>query len=386
MSPSSRTAPHVAVLGGGIIGLSIAWSLAARGCRVDVVDVGRHARQGGRDSASWASAGLLAADVDDDPVDDALRRLCRRSRVAWPAFAARLEAESGVPVGLRTEGTLVAALSAADVTRLEAAYARHDALGTRQAWLTREAVARCEPALATSALAARFLPDDHQVDPRAVLVALRDAVRARGGVIRTLQADSVLLDRERPAMRGEGWYLEADYLVLAGGAWMQELGGVPEAWRLPVRPVKGQMLAVEMADGRPLLQHAVFTARGYLVPRASGRVLVGGTSEECGFAGGVTAGGMASLLDAARAVAPAIGNARVVETWFGFRPATADGLPIIGWRDERVLVASGHFRNGILLAPATADAIAGAILEGDLRDWVLPFTPVRFDAALLAAR
>ncbi len=386
MSLSRSTTPHVAVLGGGIVGLSIAWSLAARGCRVDVVDVGRHARQGGRDSASWASAGLLAANVNDEPVDDAMRRMCLRSRDAWPAFAQHLEATSGVPVELRREGTLVAALSPAEVTRLEQAYARHDALGTPQSWLTRDDVARCEPALAHSALAARYLPDDHQVDPRAVLVALRDAIRMRGGVIRTLQADSVLLDRERPCMRGDGWYLEADYLVLSGGAWTQELAGVPEAWRPPVRPVKGQMLAVEMADGGSLLQHVVFTSRGYLVPRASGRVLVGATSEECGFTPGVTAGGMASLLDAARGIVPAIGGARVVETWFGFRPATADGLPIIGWRDERVLTATGHFRNGILLAPATAEAIAEAILEGDLPDWVRPFTPERFDSALLAAR
>ncbi len=386
MSSVNSTAPHVAVLGGGIIGLSIAWSLAVRGCRVDVVDMGRHARQGGRDSASWASAGLLAAEVDDEPVDDAMRRLCLRSRAAWPAFAAQLGAASGVEVCHRTDGTLVAALSPAEVARLEAAFARHEALGTRQQWLGGAEVARREPALAHSVLAARYVPDDHQVDPRAVLVALRDAFRARGGVIRALQADSVSLDRERPCMRGEGWYLEADYLVLAGGAWTQELTGVPESWRPAVRPVKGQMLAVEMADSRHLLQHVVFTSRGYLVPRASGRLLVGATSEECGFTPGVTAGGMASLLDAARGIVPEIGCARVVETWCGFRPATADGLPIIGRHDERVLVATGHFRNGILLAPATAEAIAEAILGGELPDWVRPFTPERFDDALLAAR
>lgn len=183
----------------------------------------------------------------------------------------------------------------------------------------------------------------------------------------------------------DGSRLEADFVVLAAGAWSRDIGGLPEPWRPPVDPVKGQMLAVESADGTPMLRHALFTPDIYMAPRQDGRLLVGATVEERGFDETVTAGGMRFLLSGACLAIPGINEARIVETWSGFRPRSMDGAPIIGFRDDRLLVATGHYRNGVLLAPVTAEAITDCVLTGHAPEWIAAFAPERFDAALIPA-
>ncbi len=371
--------PHVAVIGGGIIGTSIAWRLAQRGCRVDLIDAALLSPQ--FRSATWASAGLLAPGVEAEPTEDELHALCLRSLSAWGDFARELASETGANLDYQERGSLVMALTRDDVARLEHAHAYHERLGTVQQWLTRHDVAAREHNLASTALAARYLPNDRQVDPRAVLGALQQAVRSLGVITHAQRVTQVALGGARPRLSAEAWDCDADMIVLAAGAWSPQLGGLPDAWVPRVHPVKGQMLSVRMPDHSALLSHAVFTPRVYLVPRSSGALLVGATVEDRGFDDAVTAGGMLHLLEGAWRALPAIEGAHVTDSWCGFRPGSHDDAPLLGFRDERVLFATGHYRNGILLAPATADAIATCACTGTTPDWIAAFAPQRFDVA-----
>jgi len=371
--------PHVAIIGGGIIGLSVAWRLAQRGCRVSVFDAGAPGQGRGCVAATWASAGLLAPGVEAEPTEDALHALCVRSLSLWKAFACDLEAAAHVPLDFREHGALVVALTRDDVRRLEHAHSYHERLGTNQRWLTRAEVGAMEPDLAATVLSARQLPDDRQVDPRAVLVALRDVLLASGVTIHQQRIDGVSLHGEQPRVVGHELDFPADYVVVAAGAWSRQLTGIPEPWRPAVHPVKGQMLSAELPNAAALVRHAVFTPRVYLVPRSSGRLLVGATVEDRGFDDSVTAGGLLHLLDGAWRVLPAIEEARIVETWCGFRPGSRDDAPLLGFRDERLVYATGHHRNGILLAPATAEAIASTICDQVEPEWIRAFAPDRFD-------
>ncbi len=390
----------MAVIGGGIIGASIAWRLAERGCPVDVFDAGDGALQG-RAAATWASAGLLAPGVEAEPTEDALHELCLRSLARWPAFADELTRRTGIALDYRERGALVVALTRDDVRRLEHAYAYHERLGTRQRWLARAEIETHEPELAATVLAARHLPDDRQVDPRAVLTALHALLDTLNVPFHRERVTRVALDGARPAVfhaapsLAEARVTEAhvteqrldvDVIVVAAGAWSRALDGVPDTLRVPVHPVKGQMLAVEMPDARALLRHAVFTPRVYLVPRTSGRLLVGATVEDRGFDDEVTAGGLLHLLDGAWRALPAIEEARVVETWAGLRPGSRDDAPLLGARHERLVYATGHYRNGILLAPVTADAIADTICTERAPEWIRAFAPDRFDPTHPASR
>jgi len=371
--------PHVAIIGGGIIGLSVAWRLVQRGCRVNVFNAGGPRQGRSCVAATWASAGLLAPGAEAEPTEDALHEFSVRSLTMWTAFARELEAAAHVPLDFREHGALVVALTRDDVCRLEHAHRDHERLGTHQQWLTRTEVGALEPDLAATVLAARLLPNDRQIDPRAVLVALRDVLLASGVTMHQRWIDGVSLDGEQPRVVGHELDFPADYVVVAAGAWSRQLTGIPEPWRPAVHPVKGQMLSAEMPNATPLLRHAVFTPRVYLVPRSSGRLLVGATVEDRGFDDSVTAGGLLHLLDGAWRVLPAIEEARIVETWCGFRPGSRDDAPLLGFRGERLVYATGHYRNGILLAPVTADAIAFTICDQVEPEWIRAFAPDRFD-------
>lgn len=377
--PAESSQPHVAVVGAGIIGLSIAWRLAQRGCRVDVFDPGGLGRAKGCLAATWAAAGLLAPGAEAEPTEDALHELSVRSLSQWEGFARELEVRSGMSVDFRDRGALSVALTRDDVQQLEHAHAFHERLGTRQSWIGRTQLQAYEPNLAATGLAARYLPDERQVDPRAVLVALRDVLGAMDVEVHPRRVTGVQLDGDRPRLMGPAWESVADLVVVAAGAWSRELEGIPAGWLPAVHPVKGQMLAVEPADDSELLHHAVFAPKVYMVPRTNGRLLVGATVEDRGFDEGLTAGGMLHLLEGAWRALPAIESARVVETWCGFRPGSRDDAPLIGYRDRRLLYATGHYRNGILLAPATAQAIAQLVCDDAAPEWLGAFAPQRFD-------
>ncbi len=373
----SPSQPRVAIVGGGVAGLAIGWRLAQRGASVTVYERGR-AGQG----ASHAAAGMLAAGVEIEPGEEALWPLTRAAQLAWPDFAAELSALSGRDLGYRAEGTLVAARSADDLRRLERLATLQAALGVRLERLTGADLRRLEPALAAGLAGGLFSPDDHQVENRALAPALAQALLASGGQLCELTEVAgldIVEERAQGVVLADGRRLAADAVVLAAGAWAGGFPRLPPGCRPPVRPVKGQMLALRMDPARPLLSHVLWGPGVYLVPRGDGRLLIGATVEEKGFDATVTAGGLLTLLEAAWRLLPGLEELALAETWVGFRPTSRDDAPILGETPlPGLFLATGQHRNGILLLPALAEAVAEAVLGRPLPAVAQPFTLARF--------
>jgi glycine oxidase len=374
--------PSVAVIGAGVIGLAIAWRLAQRGAKVTVFDKGAAGS-----GASHAAAGMLAAHLEAEPREENLVALNRASQDLWPAFAAELEAASGIAVDLRTEGTLLLALTGDDQSRLKHVLAFQKSLGLPLEWLTTAEVRQREPHLTPSISGAIFSPQDHQVDNRAVAAALREAALKAGVTLReNTPVERIMTSNSR--VTGVGIAEEivsADTVILAAGAWSRAIAGLPTASLPPVRPVKGQMLALRMDPQAPLLTHVVWAPGAYLVPRKDGRLLIGATVEEKGFDPNLTAGGQLALLEATWRALPGIEELPIHEMWVGFRPGSRDDAPIIGESAVPGLIyATGHYRNGILLTPVTAEAIATLVLDGKADPRVANFGFERFAPPLAA--
>ena len=326
---------------------------------------------------------MLAAGIEAEPGEERLYRLNRRSQALWPDFAAELEEAGGTSVGLRQEGTIWAALTRDDAAQLRFHQKFQSALGVQLDWLSGAQAREREPHLHRNVSAALFSPDDHQVDNRRLVQALVAAVHRAGGRIHEEApvAEIVVRHGRAEGVRIGAQTAEADFVVLAAGAWSSGLRGLPPSARPPVRPIKGQMLAVGMDPDAPLLRHVVWAERAYLVPRLDGRLIVGATTEERGFDSRLTAGGMLALLDAAWRVLPAIEDLEIIEAWTGFRPGSRDDAPILGGCEvERLILATGHHRNGILLTPITAQAINRLILTGEVAPEIQDFSLARFEA------
>jgi len=354
----------IVVIGAGLIGLAIAHELALRGANVRVIDAGEPAG-----AASWAGAGMLAPfteSLDHGPYEE----LCARSLALYPAFVRALFERGGVDARLRLDGILEVAFTHSEAQRL-----RNRPSPVR--FLERDEVLRLEPALAGSVVGAAFCAAEGSVDNRRLGRALLAACAALDvrvdahvrGV--ALEADT----RRVLGVRGPDGFIPAAQVVNATGAWAGSLRGVPDRARVPVVPVKGQMLALAMP--REFVRRTTWVPGAYLVPRDDGRLLVGATVEEAGFDRRVTARGVRALLDAALAGMPSLADLTVAETWAGFRPGSPDGLPYLGETEiAGYYVASGHYRNGILLAPVTASLIADA-LAGKASPSLAPFSPRR---------
>ena len=369
--------PDVIVVGAGVAGLGVAWRLAQRGVGVVVLERGVAAR-----GATWAAAGMLApaAEIGFEELD--LYALGRESLARWPAFAAEIEAETGLDVGLRTEGTLVVADDRDSLRALRRLFDFQQAHGVPVEWLGGEAARETEPLLSPRIPGAVWSPTDHQVDNRALALALVAAVRGAGGFVRE-HAAVVRIEpgAVQPAVElAGGERIEARVVVLAAGAWSPGIGGLAP---VPVRPVKGQMMSLRSTDTLKL----GVTVRGpdaYLVPKPDGRLVVGATSEDVGWNTAMTAGGLYRLLEGAVALVPGVEEMEVVETWAGLRPASRDHAPILGrTAAPGVVVATGHYRHGVLLAPVTADEIAADVLgllagRTETRPVLAPFSPLRF--------
>ena len=371
--------PRTAIIGAGVIGLGIAWRLAEAGCAVSVYDRGEAGH-----GASWAAAGMLAAAVETEPGEEPLLALTLQSQRLWPDFAGALEAASGVAIGYRDEGTMVVALSRDDAEQLRFSYQFQKALGLDLEWLSGAEARRREPHLRPGIAGAVSSPRDHQVDNRLVAAALALALRRAGAALheRCPVREVEIVDGRARAVVTDHGREPADIIVLAAGAWSREIGGIPPAYLPPVRPIKGQMLALAMDPAAPLLRHVIWLPRGYLVPRLDGRLVVGGTVEERGFDDRVTAGGLLALLEGAWRAVPAIEELPIAETWVGFRPGSRDDAPLLGPSGiDRLVIATGHHRNGILLTPVTVEAISEYILTGRLAETLRPFSPERFAAA-----
>jgi glycine oxidase len=358
--------------------LGIAWRLLQAGCRVAVFDKGAAGR-----GASWAAAGMLAAAVETEPGEEPLLPLTLESQRLWPDFARELHAATGISCEYRDEGTLVVALNRDDAESLRHSYDFQKRLGLEIEWLNAAEARRLEPHLKPGIAGAVLSRNDHQVENRALGRALLAACRAAGvaihehcAVTEVAMADGRVCGVETAQGRAD-----ADIVVLAAGAWSREIGGIPPAVQPPVRPIKGQMLAVQMDPGAPILRHVVWLPRGgYLVPRNDGRLIIGGTVEERGFDTTITAGGMLALLEGAWRAVPTIEELPIAETWVGFRPGSRDDAPMLGPSGiDGLVVATGHHRNGILLTPVSAAVVCDYILTGRLPAMAAPFDPRRFD-------
>jgi glycine oxidase len=339
--------------------------------------------------ATWAAAGMLAAAVEAEPGEEALLRLTLESRRLWPEFARALEAASGRSVAYRDEGTIVVALTRDDIDQLRFAYEFQRGLGLELEWLSAAEAHRLEPHLRPGVSGAVLSRHDHQVENRLVGQALAIAARRAGAVLyERCPVREIDIGRGRAlAVATDRGREPADIVILAAGAWSRQIGGIPVAHLPPVRPIKGQMLALRMDPAAPLLRHVMWLPRGgYLVPRLDGRLVVGGTVEERGFDESLTAGGLLALIEGAWRAVPAIEELPVAETWVGFRPGSRDDAPILGPSTiDGLVFATGHHRNGILLAPITAAGISSYVLTGQLLEAVKPFTPDRFATAAAAA-
>ena len=364
------------MVGGGLIGTSIAWRLGQAGLRVTIL-VGERAA-----AASNVAAGMLAPVTETTFTESALLGLSLAARERYDSFANELEAATGLPSGLRRQPTLSVATSADDdarlrvladyLGRLDLAFSR---LGSREC-------RRAEPLLAPAVRSGLLVDDDWSCDNRLLWQAVRTAATQAGGV--EVAAFAHRIDSANGRVTGvtlaDGTHLAAARVVLANGAWAAQITGIAP---IPVRPVKGQILRLD--PGRlpsPRLTVRAFTsgAEIYLVPRESGReVVVGATVEEQGFDPVVTAGGVYELLRDARQVLPMTAEYGLAETSVGWRPGTPDNAPILGRGDlDGLILATGHFRNGVLLTPITADIIATLIETDELPEIAEPFAMTRF--------
>jgi glycine oxidase len=361
------SAVDVAVIGGGAIGLSVAWRAAQRGLDVVVLDAGSP-----RDPASAVAAGMLApaAEVEFGDAGRDLLTLGLESARRWPAFAAELEASSGIAPALRRSGTLMLARDRDEAEELERELELRERLGLGVVRLRASEARALEPALGSRVRLALEARDDHSVDPRAMVAALTVAAARAGVAVRVATPVARLLcdppgERVTGVELEDGTCLRAHAVVVAAGAWSGELRGLEPRARVPVRPVKGQILRLRDPRGAGLVERVLRFAAGYLVPRADGGYVLGATVEERGFDTSVTVGGVEDLLRRAIELVPGLEELEIEETGAGLRPGTPDNLPILGPGAVAGLTwATGHHRNGILLAPITGELVAGG-LAGD---------------------
>jgi glycine oxidase len=373
LSSAQQQSPDLAVVGGGVIGLAVAWRAAQRGLRTVVLERGAIGS-----GASGVAAGMLAPSSEAAFGEQLLLALNLESAQRWPAFAAELAERSGADPGYRPCGTLLAARDADAAAALERELAFRESLGLTVERLLPSRARDLEPALAPTLRAAAAAPDDHAVDPRRVLPALAAALPAAGGQLRE-GAEVTELDTEGDRATGVrlvgGERLAAGAVVIAAGAWAGSLGGIPDDARVPLRPVKGQLLRLRDPAGPGLLGRVLRTEDFYVVPRGDGGYVLGATVEERGFDGAVTAGALHDLLRDAVEVLPGVTELELEEARAGLRPGTPDNAPAIGPSGlDGLHWATGHYRHGVLLAPLTADLVVEGVTGA----------PPRADAALLA--
>jgi glycine oxidase len=373
------------VIGGGVIGLSLAWR--ARECGMAVTLLERDTTGAG---TSRVAAGMLAPIAEAEFGESGRRvlELGLRSAALWPQFAAQLQAASGTNVGFLQTGTLLLARDEDEARELERQITFRDSLGLATTRLRASEAREREPAVAPAVRLALHVPEDHSVDPRLVLDALRTACESAGAVVREhaevaqVETDSSG-ERVVGATLASGELVAAEQIVIAAGAWSGSVGGIAPPARVPVRPVRGQLLRLRDPAGPGLLRTVVRFEGGYIVPRADGRYVLGASVEERGFDVEPDVGGIYELLRDAHELVPGVSELKIEELCVGLRPGTPDNAPAIGRGAlDGLIWATGHHRNGILLAPLTAQLVT-QLLTGGCADAELlrACEPQRFAAA-----
>jgi glycine oxidase len=357
-----------------VIGLAVAWRAAGRGLDAVVCDPSP-----GR-GAAWAAAGMLAPVTEAHFGEEHLLPLNLKSAELFPAFARELEEASGLDPGYRETGTLVVARDADDNAQLEELFRYQVRLGLDAQRLKSADCKKLEPALAPSVRGGIFVEGDHQVDPRLLLEALLEACR-RAGVRLVNQAVAeitITQGRAQGVVLAGGDHISAKSVVFAAGCHSDSIRGIPEG-SLPVRPVKGQLVYLEDPSGVVPIERNVRGVDVYLLARPDGRLVVGATVEEQGLDTRITAGAIYELLRDAYELIPGITELELVETVAGLRPGTPDNAPLLGETEvDGLIAATGHYRNGLLLTPITAAAIAELLATGSAPGEIAPFSPLRF--------
>jgi glycine oxidase len=383
--PSTTRSFDVAVIGGGVIGLAVAWRAAQRGLRVVVLERGEPGH-----GTSRVAAGMIA------PISEARRReqpllaLGLESARAYPAFVEELREASGMDPGYLSCGTLVAARDADEAAGLERELELRVELGLPASRLRSSEARQLEPALAPAIRLALDVPDDHAIDPRLLTAALATAVTRAGVDLRVgVEVASVVVEGDHlgGVRLAGGELVGADQVVIAAGAWSGAIAGLPDEARVPINPVKGQIIRLRDPAGPGLLTRALrMYGVGYVVPRGDGRYVLGATMEERGFDTTVTAGPLFELLRDAIELLPGLSELVIDELSAGLRPGTPDNAPLIGpgmlaglhW-------AAGHFRHGILLTPITASLAASALAGDEPSELADAFSPNRFTRAAVGS-
>ncbi|MFZ0520199.1 MAG: glycine oxidase ThiO [Candidatus Acidiferrales bacterium] len=376
------------IVGGGVIGAAIAFELAGEKLRVLVID-----RQAPGREASWAAAGMLSPGPDS-PEAVPLVPLGQESLRLYPEFVAGIEEASGRVVDFAREGTFEVFAGPDGETARDKMIEEYRDLGLAIEAISVEAARGLEPELGSAASAAAWLPEEATVDPRLLTEAVLAAAERRGAVIREACAVKSLWC-EGGACKGViaagGEKIEGEHVVIAAGTFCGTIKDYVSgadgnlARYAPVRPVRGQLVALRSATVK--LKKVLRSSRGYLVPRRDGRIIAGSTLENAGFVKQVTPEGIRKILEAAAELAPALARAEIVEQWAGLRPDSPDHLPIIGPTEMKgLLIATGHYRNGILLAPVTAKIVRDWIVSGKASFMAEGFSPLRFTAAKSRAR
>lgn len=367
----NREHGDVIIVGAGLIGLSIAFELAERGASVRVYDRAEPAR-----AASWAGAGMLAPYTERID-DEALLSLCASSLEQYPSFVGRVRDAGGIDAHLRVDGVLYAAFESEELERLRRHGEQLAVRGIECEMLDRAQALAAEAWLGSALVGGLLKQGEGHVDNRRLGRALVAACEARGVRVEQSFTMQVECDSRRVlGVRTDRGFNGSRAVVNACGAWAAQLPGVPNHCVPPIEPVKGQMVALSIPAG--LARRATWVPGAYLVPRDDGRLLIGATVEATGFDERVTADGIHELLHAALAAAPSLSSFTMTESWAGLRPGTPDGLPVLGKTPVGgFFVATGHYRNGILLAPATARLIADAI-ENDGAAGLERFSIARF--------
>jgi glycine oxidase len=378
----------VAVVGGGVIGLSVAWRAAQRGMRVVVLE---RSEPGG--GASWVAAGMIAPISEARPKEQSLLALSLASAGAYPEFVAELSAASGRDPGYLGCGTLAVARDRDEAEALERELAMRVGLGLPVRRLRPSEARRLEPGLAPAVRLALEVPDDHVIEPHALTAALQEAFRRAGGELRAgCEVGEVLMSGGRAegvrvaGSAGSAESIAANQVVIAAGVWSSSIPGIPPDARVPLRPVKGQTLRMHDPGGPGLLTRVLRMSPGYVVPRGDGRYVLGATMEERGFDTTITAGAIFEQLRDAIELVPGIGEWVIDGLVAGLRPGTPDNAPVLGpGAVEGLQWATGHYRHGILLAPITADALAATLSGEGLPEIAAPFGAQRFAGVAVGA-
>jgi glycine oxidase len=365
----------VVVIGGGAIGTSIAWRCATRGLAVTLIE-----ESPGR-GATWAAAGLLAPVTEAHFGEEKLLELNVDSSRRWGAFAAELEEVTGASVGYEQCGTIMAAPDVDGYAVISELLDYQERLDLEVERLSRTELRALEPALAPGVRGGALVEGDHHVDNRALVAALTDACKLTGVELRAGRVTAIgsAPGRVTGVEVDDGEAIPCEQVVLAAGCWSSRIEGVPDEIRSAVRPVKGQLLYLRGRDDG--ITRNVRSPDVYIVPRGDGRVVVGATVEEMGWDVTVTAEAVYTLLRDAFAVVPSLAELELMECVAGLRPGSRDNAPIIGPTEiDGLIVATGHYRNGILLTPLTADCVAEIVVTGRTPDVIREFTPERLRA------